>query len=63
MSRCERVAAFFLIQRMVRDATQRSILFELDTAIQRLANDVPQHPALVELAGVYHNLLRGWADS
>ena len=63
VTRGERVAAFFWIQSMVRDATQRSILFELDTAIQRLANDVPQHPALVELAGVYHNLLRGWADS
>ena len=48
---------------MVRDATQRSILFELDSAIQRLAKDVPQHVALVDLAGVYHNLLRSWADS
>jgi PKHD-type hydroxylase len=63
VTRGERVAAFFWIQSMVRDATQRSILFELDNAIQRLAKDVPQHAALVELAGVYHNLLRGWADS
>jgi PKHD-type hydroxylase len=38
-------------------------LFELDTAIQRLAKDVPTHAALVDLAGVYHNLLRAWADS
>jgi PKHD-type hydroxylase len=58
-----RLAAFFWIQSMVRDATQRSILFELDGAIQRLAKDVPQHAALVDLAGVYHNLLRAWADT
>jgi PKHD-type hydroxylase len=48
---------------MVRDVTQRTILFELDSAIQRLAADTPAHPSLVELAGVYHNLLRVWADA
>lgn len=63
VTRGERLAAFFWLQSMVRDVTQRSILFELDSAIQRLAADVPQHPSLVELAGVYHNLLRSWADS
>jgi PKHD-type hydroxylase len=47
----------------VRDATQRSILFQLDSSIQRLAKDVPGHASLVDLAGVYHNLLRAWADS
>ena len=63
ITRGVRLAAFFWILSMVRDATQRSILFELDSAIQRLAKDVPQHAALVDLAGVYHNLLRGWAES
>jgi PKHD-type hydroxylase len=63
VTRGVRLAAFFWIQSMVRDVTQRAILFELDGAIQRLAKDVPQHAALVDLAGVYHNLLRGWADS
>ncbi len=63
VTRGVRLAAFFWIQSMVRDATQRSILFELDSAIQRLAKDVPQHASLVDLAGVYHNLLRTWADS
>ena len=63
ITRGVRLAAFFWIQSMVRDATQRSILFELDGAIQRLAKDVPQHAALVDLAAVYHNLLRAWADS
>lgn len=63
VTRGVRFAAFFWIQSMVRDMTQRSILFELDTAIQRLAADVPGHRALVDLAGVYHNLLRCWADA
>ena len=63
VTRGVRLAAFFWIQSMVRDATQRSILFALDSSIQRLAKDVPAHAALVELAGVYHNLLRAWADS
>jgi len=58
-----RLAAFFWVQSMVRDAAQRTLLFELDNAIQRLAADVPGHATLVELAGVYHNLLRRWADS
>lgn len=63
VTRGVRLAAFFWIQSMVRDNTQRRILFELDTAIQRLARDVPEHAALVDLAGVYHNLLRCWADA
>jgi len=58
-----RLAAFFWIQSMVPDNTQRTILFELDSAIQELAKDMPEHSALVDLAGVYHNLLRCWADA
>jgi PKHD-type hydroxylase len=63
VTRGVRLAAFFCIQSMVRDVTQRSILYSLDAAIQRLAKDVPEHASLVELACVYHNLLRTWADS
>jgi PKHD-type hydroxylase len=63
VTRGERLAAFFWIQSMVRDNGQRAILFDLDNAIQRLAKDMPEHAALVELAGVYHNLLRRWADT
>jgi PKHD-type hydroxylase len=63
VTRGSRLAAFFWIQSHVREDTRRGILFELDRAIQRLAVDVPQHAALVELAGVYHNLLRTWADT
>jgi PKHD-type hydroxylase len=63
VTRGTRLAAFFWIQSHVREDARRTILFELDTAIQRLAGDVPKHAALVDLAGVYHNLLRTWADA
>jgi PKHD-type hydroxylase len=58
-----RVASFFWIQSMVRDDGQRTLLFDLDTAIQRLTLDLPEHPAAVQLTAVYHNLLRRWADA
>lgn len=57
-----RLAAFFWIQSMVRGDGRRSILYELDKAIQRIAAETPEQEALVDLAGVYHNLLREWAD-
>ena len=41
---------------------RRSILFDLDLAIQRLSRDHPEHPSAVQLTGVYHNLLRQWAE-
>ncbi|MCY3689712.1 MAG: Fe2+-dependent dioxygenase [Gammaproteobacteria bacterium] len=57
-----RLAAFFWIQSMVRGDGRRSILYELDKAIQQIATETPEQEALVDLAGVYHNLLREWAD-
>ena len=64
VTRGARVASFFWIQSMVRDDGQRTLLFDLDLAIQRLgADDAAGHPALVQLTGVYHNLLRRWADA
>ena len=62
VTRGARIAAFFWIQSLVRDDGQRTLLFDLDTAIQRLNQDVPEHPSAVQLTGVYHNLLRRWAD-
>jgi PKHD-type hydroxylase len=63
VTRGARVASFFWIQSMIRDDGQRTILFDLDLAIQRLGADVPNHPSLVQLTGTYHNLLRRWADA
>jgi PKHD-type hydroxylase len=57
-----RVASFFWIQSMVRDDSARTLLFDLDTAIQRVNLDTPAHAAAVPLTGVYHNLLRRWAE-
>ncbi len=58
----ERTASFFWIQSMVRDDSQRMLLFDLDLAIQRISQDASDHPSVVQLTGVYHNLLRRWAD-
>jgi PKHD-type hydroxylase len=62
ITRGARVASFFWIQSMVRDDGARTLLFDLDTAIQRVNLDTPAHAAAVPLTGVYHNLLRRWAD-
>ena len=62
VTRGARLASFFWIQSMVRDDGERSLLFDLDVAIQRLITDVPDHPSVVELTSLYHNLLRRWAD-
>jgi PKHD-type hydroxylase len=62
VTRGARVASFFWIQSMVRDDGRRTLLFDLDMAIQRLSRDVPDHPSAVQLTGVYHNLLRCWAE-
>jgi PKHD-type hydroxylase len=62
VTRGARVASFFWIQSMVRDDSDRTLLFDLDTAIQRLAVDMPAHAAVVQLTAVYHNLLRRWAE-
>ncbi len=58
-----RVSAFFWIQSMVRDDGERTLLFDLDNAIQALGRDAPDHAAVVQLTGVYHNLIRRWADA
>jgi PKHD-type hydroxylase len=62
VTRGTRVASFFWIQSMVRDDGQRTLLFDLDMAIQRITQDVPDHPSTVQLTGVYHNLIRRWAE-
>lgn len=57
-----RISSFFWIQSMVRDDGQRTILFDLDSSIQRLGIDVPEHSSVTQLTAVYHNLLRRWAE-
>ena len=62
VTRGARICSFFWIQSMVRDDGRRSILFDLYLGIQRLNRESPNHPAAVQFTGVYHNLLRQWAE-
>ncbi|HEX5229707.1 MAG TPA: Fe2+-dependent dioxygenase [Bryobacteraceae bacterium] len=63
VTRGARIASFFWIQSMIRDDGERTLLFDLDLAIQRLSGESGAvHPSAVQLTGVYHNLLRRWAD-
>jgi PKHD-type hydroxylase len=62
VTRGVRLASSFWLQSMVRDTARRMLLFDLDTAIQRLSVDVPDHVSLAQFTAVYHNLLRQWAD-
>ncbi len=62
VTRGARICSFFWIQSMIRDDGKRSLLFDLDVAIQRLNRDAPEHPSAVQFTGVYHNLLRQWAE-
>jgi PKHD-type hydroxylase len=62
VTRGARVSSFFWLQSMVRDDGDRTLLFDLDAAIRNLNQSQPGHPAAVSLTGVYHNLLRKWAE-
>jgi PKHD-type hydroxylase len=65
VTRGARVSSFFWVQSMVREDSQRALLFDLDTAIQRLAlvqGSAEVKASGVQLTGVYHNLLRQWAE-
>jgi PKHD-type hydroxylase len=64
ITRGRRVASFFWLQSMVRNAEERRTLFDLDRAVQRLTGELGgKDRSVIELTGVYHNLLRLWADS
>ncbi|WP_343674439.1 Fe2+-dependent dioxygenase [Paraburkholderia heleia] len=64
VTRGVRVASFFWIQSMVRDETERRLLYHLDNDVQRLSAERGSNdPTVVSLTGHYHNLLRRWADA
>jgi PKHD-type hydroxylase len=63
VTRGSRISSFFWIQSMVRDDMRRRLLFDLDMAINQVTSDLPAgHEGPVGLTGVYHNLLRQWAE-
>ena len=63
VTRGVRVASFFWVQSLIRDDGRRRLLFELDASIQRLTQSGADAAALLQLTGVYHNLLRQWAET
>jgi len=63
VTRGARVAAFFWVQSLIRDDSRRRLLFELDASIQRLTQTGADAASLLQLTGVYHNLLRQWAET
>jgi PKHD-type hydroxylase len=63
VTRGVRVACFFWLQSMIRQSAARSLIFDLDIAIQALIERLGRDdPETVKLAGVYHNLIRYWAE-
>lgn len=63
VTRGTRMASFFWIQSMVRDAHARSLIYDLDLAIQALVGRLGRDdPETVKLTGIYHNLIRYWAE-
>lgn len=63
VTRGARVASFFWVESMVRSTEQRQLLFEMDMALLKLRARGGEDPAVVQLTGTYHNLLRMWADT
>lgn len=64
VTRGTRVASFFWLQSMIRDAGARRMLWDLDQSVQRLTGQLGgADRSVIELTGLYHNLLRHWADS
>jgi PKHD-type hydroxylase len=63
ITRGERLASFFWIESLVRDDGKRALLFDMDTAIQRLNQTSADQAARDTLIGCYHNLLRQWAET
>ncbi len=63
VTRGERLASFFWIESLVRSAEQRRLLFDFDMQLMRLREQLGETAQTVALVGIYHNLLRLWADA
>ena len=62
VTRGARVASFFWIESLIPDEGERSLLFDLDRSIQQLSPSMQaEDPRLVQLTGIYHNLVRRWS--
>jgi PKHD-type hydroxylase len=63
VTRGERLVALFWIESLVRSKEQRHILFDLDTNVRKLRQQLGETPETTVLTAIYHNLLRQWSDT
>lgn len=63
VTRGARLASFFWVQSLVRQDSQRALLWEMDEAIRCVRTETPESEAVPKLMAVYHNLLRQWANT
>jgi PKHD-type hydroxylase len=63
VTRGRRLASFFWLQSMVSSDEKRGLLFDLDMSIQRLREKIDDSEEIIQLTGIYHNLLRQWAQT
>jgi PKHD-type hydroxylase len=63
ITRGTRTSCFFWVQSLIRDDGQRALLYQMDTAIQRLNQTSADEIARRTLIGCYHNLVRQWSDT
>lgn len=61
VTRGVRLASFFWTQSLVPQNHRRTMLYDLDLAIQALGADHPDHASVDTLTNLYHNLLREWS--
>jgi PKHD-type hydroxylase len=64
VTRGARICSFFWLQSLVRDPGPRELLFDLDQSVQALTAQLgAQDEQVLRLSGIYHNLVRRWADT
>ena len=63
VTRGYRLACFFWMESMVRSDEQRRLLYELDMNLLAMRKAHGDSAETTALTGVYHNLLRMWADT
>jgi PKHD-type hydroxylase len=63
ITRGVRTSCFFWVQSLIRDDSQRTLLYEMDGAIQRLNQTNADEIARRTLIGCYHNLVREWSET
>ena len=63
ITRGVRTSCFFWVQSLIRSDSQRTLLYEMDGAIQRLNQTDADEIARRSLIGCYHNLVREWSET